>query len=90
MPRYGGGKLRGILPYQRVMEDHINMLLNKVRPYVQMHGGDVQLLRVEDGTAYLKVYGACVDCGLASVTYNKTIAPLLMKEVEGITNVVFE
>ena len=71
-------------------QEHVNVLLDKVRPYVQMHGGDVQLLRIEDGTAYLKVYGACVDCGLASVTYNKTIAPLLIKEVEEITEVVFE
>jgi Fe-S cluster biogenesis protein NfuA len=71
-------------------QEQVNVLLDKVRPYVQMHGGDVQLLRIEDGTAYLKVYGACVDCGLASVTYNKTIAPLLVKEVEEITNVVFE
>ena len=71
-------------------KDQVNVLLDKVRPYVQMHGGDVVLLRIEDGTAYLKVYGACVDCGLASVTYNKTIGPLLIKEVEEITKVEFE
>jgi len=70
--------------------EHVHTLLDKVRPYVAMHGGDVQLLRIEEGTAYLKVYGACVDCGLASVTYNKTIGPLLMKEVEEINEVIFE
>lgn len=68
----------------------VNTLLDKVRPYVQMHGGDVQLLRLEEGTAYLKVYGACVDCGLASVTYQQTIAPLLIREVDGVTAVEFE
>lgn len=68
----------------------IEALLTKVRPYIEMHGGDVRLLRVEDATAVLKVYGACVDCGLASVTYNKTIGPLLVKEVEEIESVVFE
>lgn len=71
-------------------EIRINTLLDKVRPYVQMHGGDVQLVRLEDGVAHLKVYGACVDCGLASVTYTKTIGPLLVKEVEEVTEVVFE
>jgi Fe-S cluster biogenesis protein NfuA len=71
-------------------EDQANKLLDKVRPYVQMHGGDVQLLRIEDGTAVLKVYGACVGCGLADATYNKTIGPLLMKEVDEITEVIFE
>lgn len=69
---------------------HINTLLDKVRPYVQMHGGDVQLLRFEEGTVYLKVYGACVGCGLADATYNRTIGPLLIKEVEEVISVVFE
>jgi Fe-S cluster biogenesis protein NfuA len=72
------------------VHDRINILLDKVRPYIQMHGGDVQFLRLEEGTAYMKVYGACVDCGLASVTYNKTIGPLLIKEVEEVNEVVFE
>jgi Fe-S cluster biogenesis protein NfuA len=72
------------------IEDRINELLEKVRPYIQMHGGDVQLLRVEGDTAFVKVHGACVNCSLASVTYNKTIGPLLIKEIEEIANVEFE
>jgi len=71
-------------------EEQANTVLDKVRPYVQMHGGDVQLLRIEDGTAVLKIYGACVGCGLADATYNKTIGPLLIKEVEDIKDVIFE
>ena len=70
--------------------EQAQVLLDKVRPYIQMHGGDVQLLRIEEGTAYLKVYGACVGCGLADATYNKTIGPLLIKEVNDIQEVVFE
>lgn len=72
------------------IETKINTLLDKIRPYIEMHGGDVQLLRVEDDTAVLKVHGACVDCSLASVTYNKTVGPLIMKEVPEIKNVEFE
>lgn len=68
----------------------VEALLTKVRPYIEMHGGDVRLLRLEGSTAVLKVYGACVGCGLASVTYNKTIGPLLVKEVEEVENVMFE
>ena len=71
-------------------EAAITALLDKVRPYVQMHGGDVQLVRVEEGTAYLKVFGACVGCGLAHATYTQTIGPLLVREVEGVTAVEFE
>ncbi|KKS30499.1 MAG: hypothetical protein UV60_C0004G0020 [Parcubacteria group bacterium GW2011_GWA2_43_11] len=72
------------------VEERIQVLLEKVRPYIQMHGGDVQLVRVEDSTAVVKVYGACVNCTLASVTYNKTIGPLIIKEIPEVTDVEFE
>ena len=71
-------------------EDSINKLLDKIRPYIEMHGGDVQLLRVEDDTAVLKIHGACVNCELANVTYNKTVGPLIIKEIDEITDVEFE
>lgn len=70
--------------------ERVAALLAKVRPYIQTHGGDVQLVRFTDGVAYLKVYGACVGCGLADITYTKTIGPLLVKEIEEVTAVVFE
>ena len=72
------------------VDERIRELLEKVRPYIQMHGGDVQLIRVEDSTAVVKVYGACVNCTLASVTYNKTIGPLIIKEIPEVTEVQFE
>jgi Fe-S cluster biogenesis protein NfuA len=72
------------------IEKRIEALIEKVRPYIQMHGGDVQFLRIEDTTAFLKVHGACVNCSLASVTYNKTIGPLIIKEIPEITDVEFE
>ncbi len=72
------------------VENRINALLDKVRPYIQMHGGDAQLLRVEESVAYIKVFGACSGCSMASVTYNKTIGPLIIKEIPEITSVEFE
>ena len=73
-----------------MVEDKVNALLDKVRPYVQTHGGDVVLARVESGTVYLKLYGACAGCGLAEVTYNKNIGPLLIQEIEEVEEVIFE
>ena len=72
------------------VEEKVNTLLEKVRPYIVMHGGDVHLLRVQGETAVLKVHGACVNCSMASMTYNKTIAPLILKEVPEIKEVTFE
>jgi Fe-S cluster biogenesis protein NfuA len=72
------------------VEDKINALLDKVRPYIQMHGGDAQLLRVEGAVAYIKIFGACSSCSMASATYNKTIGPLIIKEIPEVTEVNFE
>src|SRR5439155_6681393 len=33
--------------------------LNAVRPQLQGHGGDVTLVRIEDGTAFVRLQGAC-------------------------------
>jgi len=72
------------------MERKINKILDKIRPYIQMHGGDVQLLEVKQGVVVLKIYGACVGCALADLTYNKLIGGLLKQEVPKIKRVVFK
>ena len=74
----------------KTVEEKINELIEKVRPYIKMHGGDVTLVRVDGETAVLKIYGACVGCALANETYNKTIAPLIIKDIEEIKKVEFE
>jgi Fe-S cluster biogenesis protein NfuA len=71
-------------------EERIERILTKVRPYVEMHGGDVRLTKVEGDTATCKIYGACVGCGLADLTYNKMVGGIIREEVPEIKNVVFE
>jgi Fe-S cluster biogenesis protein NfuA len=70
--------------------ERIEKILTKIRPYVQMHGGDVMLLKYEVGTVTLKVYGSCVGCPMADLTYNKMVGGLLKEEVPGVKHVVFE
>lgn len=66
----------------------VREILEKVRPYIQMHGGDVSLVGVEDGIVTLNIMGACSHCSLADLTYNTLIAGLLRKEVPGIVDIV--
>ncbi|WP_432840243.1 NifU family protein [Dactylosporangium sp. CA-092794] len=42
--------------------------LEEIRPGLRGHGGDVELVRIEDGTAYVTLSGACNGCSMASVT----------------------
>ena len=65
----------------------IEKTIEKVRPYIQNDGGDVQLVRVEDDIVYISVHGACVGCMSLDYTLKEGIEALILDEVEGIKEV---
>lgn len=69
-------------------EKKIVNLLDKVRPYIQMHGGDVEFVEVSGSVVTLRVSGACIGCPLADITYSKMIGELIRKEVPKVKKVV--
>ena len=50
------------------MEEKINEVLDKIRPYLQNDGGDVIFSRYENGVVYVKLMGACSNCEYADHT----------------------
>jgi Fe-S cluster biogenesis protein NfuA len=70
------------------MNKKIEKIIEKVRPYIQMHGGDVTLVDFEDGIVTLQVTGACTHCSMADLTYNKMLGGLLKEEVPEIKDIV--
>lgn len=66
---------------------HANRVLVGVRPQLQSHGGDVTLVRVEDGTAYVRLEGACNGCSMSSVTLRNLVQEALVEGVPSITAV---
>ncbi len=42
--------------------------LDKVRPYMESHGGNVELISLENGRAKLRLQGACKTCASSAVT----------------------
>lgn len=65
----------------------IEEILKKIRPYIQMHGGDVHLVSYEKGIATLNISGTCSHCSLADMTYNTLIAGILKEEIPDLKNV---
>jgi len=61
--------------------------LDTVRPQLQSHGGDVDLARIEDGVAYVRLAGACNGCSMAAVTMRNGVEEALKAMVPGITGV---
>src|SRR5579875_3069985 len=63
--------LHGLHPTS--LEERITQALQEVQPYLQSHGGNVELLRVEDGVAYLRLEGSCNGCAASTITLKQRI-----------------
>lgn len=61
--------------------------LEAVRPQLQSHGGDVDLDRIEDGVAYVRLSGACNGCSMSAVTMRNGVEQALKDVVPGISTV---
>jgi nitrite reductase/ring-hydroxylating ferredoxin subunit/Fe-S cluster biogenesis protein NfuA len=61
--------------------------LNAVRPQLQGHGGDVTLVRIEGGTAFVRLQGACNGCSMSSVTLRNLVETALIGDVASINAV---
>ena len=54
--------------------------LPTVAEYVKGHGGDIQLLGVKDGQAYIQLTGACHGCSMSIMT-TKMVVERKLKEL---------
>jgi len=63
-------------------------LAEKINPAVQSHGGFVELVAIEDGTAYLRFGGGCQGCGMINVTLKQGVEKALFEDVPEITKVM--
>jgi Fe-S cluster biogenesis protein NfuA/nitrite reductase/ring-hydroxylating ferredoxin subunit len=77
--------LHGLHPVD--VETRIVRALEEVRPYLQSHGGNVELLGVEGGVARLRMQGSCNGCPSSAVTLKLAIEEAVQKaapDLEGI------
>ena len=65
----------------------INRILDKVRPYLNSEGGDLEFIKYEDGIVYIKMLGACMDCGAWDSTLKDGIEALLVEYVPEVIEV---
>jgi len=69
--------LHGLHPID--LETRVAQALVEVRPYLQSHGGNVELLKVEDGVAYLRLEGSCHGCPSSTMTLKMAIEEAIYK-----------
>jgi Fe-S cluster biogenesis protein NfuA/nitrite reductase/ring-hydroxylating ferredoxin subunit len=83
--------LHGLHPLD--VETRVVQALEEVRPYLESHGGNVELLGVEGGVARVRMEGSCDGCPSSAVTLKLAIEEAVLKaapdlegiEAEGVT-----
>lgn len=70
------------------MRNQVELLIHKIRPYLQRDGGDIEIVNIEDGIVYVKMLGQCDGCFALDVTLKQGIETMLLENVPGVIAVV--
>ena len=71
----------------KTKEEEIIDVLEKIRPYIQRDGGDLEFVEFKEGIVYVRMLGACSDCLALDATIKMGVEALLLEEVSGVTEV---
>jgi Fe/S biogenesis protein NfuA len=66
----------------------LTVLDEQINPAIAAHGGQADLVAVEEGVAYVRMSGGCQGCGLAAVTLTQGIEVAILDAIPEITSVV--
>lgn len=71
------------------METAAQEAIEALRPVIQMDGGDIRLVKLDEDTGVVTVElsGACVGCAASSMTLKAGVERILMERVPGVTEV---
>ncbi|MBO8140566.1 MAG: NifU family protein [Firmicutes bacterium] len=71
------------------MRERVESALERIRPAVQMDGGDVQLVDVsDDGVVTVQMMGACGGCPMSMLTLKAGIERIIKQQVPEVTEIV--
>jgi Fe-S cluster biogenesis protein NfuA/nitrite reductase/ring-hydroxylating ferredoxin subunit len=80
--------LYGLHPVE--LEARVMGALDKVRPYLGSHGGDVELLGIRDGAVQLRMKGSCDGCPSSAMTLKLAIEEAIYEAAPDITAIEVE
>jgi Fe-S cluster biogenesis protein NfuA/nitrite reductase/ring-hydroxylating ferredoxin subunit len=72
------------------VETRVHEALEGVRPYLDSHGGGVELMGVEDGVVRLRMFGSCDGCPSSAMTLKLAIEDAIHKAAPDVVEVEAE
>lgn len=69
------------------IETKIIEVLEKIKPYLENDGGNLEYIKFEEGIVYIKLLGACAGCSMIDITLKDGIEAMLMDEIPEVLGV---
>ena len=69
------------------MKERVEQVINRIRPAVQMDGGDIELVGVDNGLVKVRLVGSCHGCPSSMMTLKAGIERAIRAEVPEIVAV---
>ena len=64
-----------------IIRDRVEAVLNRVRPFLQADGGDIELIEMDGNSANVRLTGMCAGCPSAHMTLHVGIETALREEI---------
>jgi Fe-S cluster biogenesis protein NfuA len=77
------------MPDTKSIKDRVLKVLERVRPYLQSDGGDIELIEVTDDLSVkVRLKGACHGCPYSMQTLKAGVEQAILKEVPEVRKVI--
>ena len=64
-----------------VLKERVESVLNRVRPFLQADGGDIELMAVNGNSAEVRLTGMCAGCPSAHMTLTVGVESAIREEI---------
>ena len=71
-----------------ISKERVEAVLNRVRPFMQADGGDIELLDVAGNSAEVRLTGMCAGCPSAHMTLYMGVEMALRDEIKDFEELV--
>ncbi len=62
--------------------------LDEIRPYIESHGGELELLDVQDGVVHVRMGGSCNGCAASAMTLRRGVEEKLRERIANFKEVI--
>ncbi len=73
---------------EQELKDNIEKALTEIRPFLQVDGGDISFISVEEDIVKIQLLGACISCSVNQMTLKNGVEATIKRYAPQIKEVV--